>query len=203
MRRPATVQAMQSTRRCQCQPELLIFVAGVDVPCKAIPEKGAGHVPLNRPLMTLSRVYVNPSTGVGPAAADLVPFATILLSPKGSSNETADSRHSTTTSEKLGGASLLVRASSSAARNTLFGGFRETESSSSDVCPISSDPCLQSFVGMSQCSGTGSWDVCCEYVQAWNDEQCWDRDVGRPLSNSMPAITPALVQLLGRVCGAE
>jgi hypothetical protein len=71
-------------------------------------------------------------------------------------------------------------------------------------CPISSDPCLESFVGMSQCSGSGSWDVCCDYVHYWEDEGCWDKDVGQLLLKSMPALlTPALLQLLGKVCGAE
>jgi hypothetical protein len=51
--------------------------------CREVPTTGPNSAPLPRPLMTISRLYVNPATGVGPDPATLVPFKTVLLTPKG------------------------------------------------------------------------------------------------------------------------
>jgi hypothetical protein len=196
--------------------------------------------------MTLSRVYINPSTGVGPDAAELVPFATIMLSPK--SMATAD-RSNIRVSDMVkqaqssqgppidsGAGSVKSRPSASLGRNARVGGkdvssvrawgrsgearhsavsralelfstrsqhaINEDAFRSEDAgCVVGADQCVQSFVGMSQCSGTGSWDVCCQYVQAWSNDDCWNDDSGQLILNNMPTVlTPTLLQVLGRVC---
>jgi hypothetical protein len=60
-----------------------VLFAGVGFYCRNVPTTGPNSAPLPRPLMTISRVYVNPVTGVGPDPATLVPFNTVLLTPKG------------------------------------------------------------------------------------------------------------------------
>jgi hypothetical protein len=145
--------------------------------------------------MTLSRVYVNPTTGVGPDPAELVPFSTIVLSPK-------SSKVPINNDAKLSNSFVHAQVVNEV-QSKVFGDieFRGIARDTITTCPASTDPCLESFVGISQCSGTGSWEVCCKYVQSWSDELCWDKDVGQLLLVSMPAmLTPALLQLLGRVC---
>jgi hypothetical protein len=196
--------------------------------------------------MTLSRVYINPSTGVGPDAADLVPFATIMLSPKSMATadrsnvrvsdmvEQAQASQGPIVGSGAGGVKALPSASSG--RNERVGGEdvssvhawgRNGEARHSAVskalellstnnqqttnddafrsedagCVVGADQCVQSFVGMSQCSGKGSWDVCCQYVQAWSNDDCWNHDSGQLILNNMPTVlTPTLLQVLGRVC---
>lgn len=63
------------------------------------------------------------------------------------------------------------------------------------------DPCVQSLVGMSQCSGKGSWDVCCQYVQSWSTMNCWCSTSGKLLLESMPGVlTPTMLQVLSWIC---
>jgi hypothetical protein len=202
--------------------------------------------------MTLSRVYINPSTGVGPDAADLVPFATIMLTPDsmaaedGSIKRLGDvpehvqasqgplegsmsgvnfqSRQSLSIVEPDGGKDAMSnmhmhkvlgrggQASHGAVSRALelFTAKSQHTIGGSDSlgeyvnCVVGAYQCMQSFVGMSQCSGKGSWDVCCQYVQAWSNDDCWNADSGQLLLNNMPTVlTPALLQVLGRVCDSE
>lgn len=63
-------------------------------------------------------------------------------------------------------------------------------------------PCVKSFVGaLSQCTPSGSPDVCCGFVAGWSQSNCWCMPAGQQLLDSMPTcMTPALLQLLGWVC---
>jgi hypothetical protein len=205
--------------------------------------------------MTLSRVYVNPSTGVGPDAADLVPFATIMLSPKSISATSGDSTSFRSVAEQVlasqgphvggnaAGIGSLSRGSLAQAQlsvgefdaskahhmsggagqaghgalgktTELFEKARKiittnvsdehTSRNQATDCVVGADRCVQSFVGMSQCSGKGSWDVCCQYVQAWSNDDCWNEDSGQLLLNNMPTVlTPTLLQVLSMVCESE
>lgn len=62
---------------------LLCDLTGVALPCMELtPVSHPRNIPISRPLMKTSRVYVNPATGVSPNAHDLIPFVTLLLTPK-------------------------------------------------------------------------------------------------------------------------
>lgn len=50
--------------------------------CRKIPNLGPRSVPLQRPVLITVRAYVNPSTGVGPDANELVTFRTLRLTPR-------------------------------------------------------------------------------------------------------------------------
>lgn len=64
------------------------------------------------------------------------------------------------------------------------------------------DPCVKNFVGaLSQCTPSGSPDVCCGFVAGWSQFNCWCMPAGQQLLDSIPtSMTPALLQLLGWVC---
>lgn len=359
-------------------------LTGIAIPCKEVaPGSRSRGAPLSRPLMTISRVYVNPSTGVGPDPHDLIPFMTLLLTPKtvavpadyvprtdmnawqgafqasfksthrnisdihskndmsGSNNsmvarkgaaENATSKsyimqnsssvalhtdlggdvtaetaggtarlpstntsmprllglarpsfrspirqpdhqrlemlrlqsskpqrrsikrwsnargdfdpaaaaqatqcpvgrpmESTGTAETFAGSSSTASSSSDDSRNVVvFDGqaldndkwmtaindasslvkqASYSNSSASDVVTTAvaaGDPCVRALVGMSQCSGKGSPDVCCSYVQTWNAFDCWCQASGKLLLSSMPAVlTPSVLQLLSWVCEVQ
>lgn len=67
-----------------------------------------------------------------------------------------------------------------------------------------SDPCVQSLVGLSQCTPKGSTEVCCRFVEEWSAAGCWCQPSGLRLLDNMPtSMTPVLLQLLGWVCDEE
>lgn len=262
----------------------MLCAVGVRFFCQEVPSEGPSAVPLTRPLMTISRVYINPNTGVGPEPASLAPFNTLQLTPKDAARDTrqaaagqeatgarpvpgtasranssrsSSNDNSTASAGELPAAAvvraqlavaaahvqqknpssqsptdvqrpLLLRSTTSpqsiwragklpselldlAAAYTppacSTSGPEQTLAGSSTNGPGTAnqgsldDPCVRSFVGMSQCTLKGSADVCCAFVQSWSSSGCWCRGSGQQLLDSMPlSMTPMLLQLLGWVC---
>lgn len=261
--------------------------AGASFSCQEIPTEGPAGVPITRPLLTISRVYINPVTGVGPEPASLVPFNTLQLTPKvvvrgarkaaapeaagarlvpgtagraSSSNDSSNSSKSDNSSVRISDERSLAVTTDTDLAAAVAETAQQTGSSqlpaaqrplllrttiapqsiwragkppsefldlaagyTPPVCPASGpdqnltssstvgpgmqnegsidDPCVRSFVGMSQCTPKGSADVCCGFVQSWSASNCWCRGSGQQLLDSMPlSVTPVLLQLLGWVC---
>lgn len=255
--------------------------AGVPLPCKPLvplrasnSSERASSLPLSRPLLPLSRVYVNPATGVGPDPSSVVGFMHVLLTPSGVAvpadrrprvpggvwdgggggfeettaggdeavagsgsedvAEVGDGRSRSAASaaafcerpdgdaagaDEAAGREQQVLLSPAEVRSMQPGAL--VAAGNSTVAPVAAamdaraagkaahllaqppiDPCVRALVGMSQCSGQGSGDVCCGYVRGWAASDCWCRASGQLLLDSMPAslLTPRLLQLLERVC---
>lgn len=50
--------------------------------CKEIPTEGPRSVPRSRGMLVMLRAYVNPATGVGPDPSRLIPFRTVVATPR-------------------------------------------------------------------------------------------------------------------------
>jgi hypothetical protein len=62
--------------------------------------------------------------------------------------------------------------------------------------------CVDSLVGLAQCTQGPSSQECCAAIGDWNRGACWCSQAGGALLDTMPALlAPAWLESLGVACG--